>query len=103
MSKRPDSAWSRVQHIPGLTYRRLDHWCFKGYVHVRDEDGEPCHGLRSIGQGSRRTIADDEIRVLTVMCELVTLGFEPAAASFVARALDSGVTKFGSLHIERAS
>ena len=87
-----------IQDIPGMTYRKFDHWCRKGYIHHARRWEETA----SVS-GNHRIITDDEIRVLTIMSELVTLGFEPAAASFVARALDSGVTKFGSLRIERAS
>ena len=96
-----------IQDIPGMTYRKFDHWCRKGYIHCArlHEETTILGPIGHKGSGNRRIITQDEIRVLTVMTELVTLGFNPAAAAFVARALDSGITKFGSLslRIERAS
>ena len=91
--------WEGVQDIPGMTYRKFDYWCHMGYIrHARlfEETAE--------GSGNRRTITDDEIRVVTLMAELVALGLRPQTAEPLARTLALGITAtFGGFKIQRAA
>ena len=75
-----NAAWESVKDIPGITYRRLDHWIRKGYISCGFE-GDEC------GSGHWRTLDGAEIRVVALMVALVTAGLTPAAAAPVARSL----------------
>lgn len=80
------AAWEAVKDIPGMTYRRFDYWCMKGYIRFKIERDKP---KRS---GNWRTITEDEIRVLGFMAQLVNAGVLPAEAAPVARRLAHGRT-----------
>lgn len=91
-------AKNAVQGIPGLTYRQFDHWCEMGYIR--------CGRLLETveGSGNRRTITEDEIRVVTLMAELVTLGMSPLSAEPLARTLALGITAtLGGFRIQRSA
>jgi hypothetical protein len=62
--------------IPGLTYRRLDHWARSGYIRPNEE---------TPGSGIARTWADEEVAVLRRMVRLVYAGMVPPAAAELAR------------------
>ena len=89
--------WATLKNIPGLTYRRFDHWCTRGYIHfLREND------MVAEGSGNWRTIAEDEVPVLTLLTELVTIGLLPQIAEPIARALTSGnVGTLGNFQITR--
>jgi hypothetical protein len=59
----------------GCTYRQLDHWTRRGWLH-------PTGGG---GFGLRRAWPEEEIRVARTMRRLVDVGLIPAAAAVVAR------------------
>ena len=91
--------WEGVQDIPGMTYRKFDYWCHMGYIRYARLSSEATGG-----SGNRRTITDDEIRVVTLMAELVTLGLRPQPAEPLARTLALGITAtFGGFKIQRAA
>jgi hypothetical protein len=90
------AAWEAVKDIPGITYRRFDHWCSKGYIRFDIERG------KSDGSGNWRTLPEHEVRVVSLMVDLIaTLGLRPDAAEPLARALAAGATMFGNFRIER--
>lgn len=62
--------------VPGLTYRALDHWSRKGYLHPANPD---------CGSGRRRTWPAGEVEVAQLMHVLVTAGLSPAGAERAAR------------------
>jgi hypothetical protein len=59
----------------GCTYRQLDYWTRRGWLH-------PTGGT---GTGTRRVWPQEEIRVARTMRRLVEVGLIPAAAAVVAR------------------
>ena len=93
------AAWEAVKDIPGITYRRFDHWCSKGYIRFDIERG------KSEGSGNWRTLSENEVRVVALMTDLtVTLGLRPDAAEPLARALAGGTTiTLGNFQIWRKS
>lgn len=64
-----------VPEIEGLTYRQLDYWTTKGYLH-------PLHGT---GSGIARVWPDEELAVARMMARLVGAGLTLALAARVAR------------------
>ena len=62
--------------IPGLTYRRLDHWTRTGYL--------TCDKVNP-GSGRPRTWPDEELAVATVMARLIEAGLTVEAAERAAR------------------
>ena len=89
--------WRTVQNIPGITYRKFDHWCRKGYIQSARENE-----FAADDSGNWRTITEDELHTLTLMAELVTLGLTPATAAPLARTLALGITTtFGGFQIRR--
>jgi len=60
----------------GVTYRQLDHWCRRGYLHPAN--GHP-------GSGNRRTWTDSELAVAHRMAQHVRNGMYPRAAAQLAR------------------
>jgi DNA-binding transcriptional MerR regulator len=60
----------------GLTYRQLDYWCRQGYVKPAWE---------SKGSGHPRCFTLEEVRVVTTMAKLVSVGIAPASAHYAAR------------------
>lgn len=70
------STTTQVCDQTGATYRQLDHWCRRGYLHP---DGE------GLGQGRPRTWPPEEVRVVAVMVRLVAAGISPTVAAEVAR------------------
>ena len=90
------AAWEAVKDINGMTYRRFDHWCSKGYIRFDIERG------KSEGSGNWRTLSESEVRAIALMVELVTLGLTPAAAAPLARTMALGITTiFGGFEIRR--
>jgi hypothetical protein len=77
------SSSSMVQKAPpwarraGITYRNLDHWVRRGWLH-------PEHVGR--GPGSRRHWPTHEQQVAALMARCVNIGMTPALAARVARA-----------------
>lgn len=65
-------------HVDGVTYRQLDYWVRKGWVHP---DPRP-----HAASGVTRTWPADEVRVARVMGRLVAAGLSPDAAHTAARA-----------------
>jgi hypothetical protein len=61
----------------GLTYRRMDYYLRKGYVHC--ENPAPGSGM------GPRLLDRREIEVLRLMCKFIEVGFTPEAAALVAR------------------
>lgn len=64
-----------LAEIPDLTYRRLDHWCSKGWLRP-DHRG---------GTGYARTFTGDEVQVARIMVRLIAAGLTPSAAARIAR------------------
>lgn len=64
-----------VAQAAGISYRQLDHWCRRGYLHP-DHPG-------SYGVARHWTV--DEVAVLVDMAQLVRLGFTARAAARLAR------------------
>lgn len=62
----------------GLTYRQLDHWTRRGWLHEAERAGT--------GPGYRRRWLPGERDVADVMARLVDLGLAPDKAVTVARA-----------------
>lgn len=62
----------------GATYRQIDYWISKGYLH-------PLRRRGADGSGSPRVWPGSEIRVAERMAILVTVGLTPAAAHHAAR------------------
>lgn len=62
---------------PGLTYRMLDFWCTKNYLHP---------DAKAHGPGHSRIFSDAEVRVARTMATLVSIGMKPEAAARAARA-----------------
>jgi len=88
--------WEAVQGIPGMTYRKFDYWCSRGYIH--------CSSRRFERSGFARAITWDEVRVITLMAELTSLGVLPETAAPLARTLALGITAtFGGFQIRRTA
>ena len=98
-TRRPQgAAWEAVKDTPGMTYRRFDHWCSKGYIQFDIERD------KSEGSGNWRTLSEREVRAVTLMTELVNLGLTPAKAAPLARTLALGITAtFGGFQIQRTA
>src|SRR6202034_2058296 len=75
--------------VPWISYRQLDFWCSKGYV----------HGATS-GSGSPRVFRPAEKRVLVVMARLVRAGFPAALAAKVARVADEAAGPDGTCAVQ---
>lgn len=58
----------------GATYRQLDHWARKGYLHTE-----------SVGTGHKRQWAYGELMVARRMVQLIAVGFNPKEAARYAR------------------
>ena len=72
-----------------ITFRRLDHWIRRGYVHATGG-----------GSGNARDLDEDEARVVQVMALLVDFGMRPAAAANLARPLlVDGIVLSGHLQL----
>ena len=99
-TRRPKgAAWEAVRDIPGMTYRQFDYWCTRGYIRFDIERDKTENG-----SGNWRTLTEDEIRVVTLMTELVTLGMSPQTAEPLARTLALGITAtFGGFKIRCAA
>lgn len=67
---------SEILARTGITYRQLDHWTRRGWLH-------PDHPLK--GCGSRREWTNNEIEVAARMAQLVKAGLTPKTAADVAR------------------
>lgn len=65
-----------VRAIPGLTYRRLDHWIRSGYI--------PDHDYLEAGSGHPRTFGPHQVLVLRHMAALVNEGIKVEAAATAA-------------------
>jgi len=78
-----NAAWESTKDIPGITYRRLDHWCTRGYIRCGFETGEA-------GTGHWRTLDGAEVHVVELMVALVHAGVVPAVAATLARQLAGG-------------
>jgi len=88
--------WEALRDVPGLTYRKFDYWCTEGYIRFAPRTFD-----RS---GCVRAITEDEVRVITLMAELVTLGLSPQTAEPLARKLALGITAtFGGFKIRCAA
>lgn len=85
----------------GVSYRQLDHWIRKGYLHAVSYDWKD-RVVPSGGSGNRRELKEGEMAVLTLMVRLMKAGFEVHSAAIIARrvilfqldsiALDGGIT-----------
>lgn len=64
-----------------MTYRQLDHWVRRGYLHPRGGEGS----------GHHRKWPPDEVEVGVRMAVLVRSGYLPAAAARLARYGAEGV------------
>jgi hypothetical protein len=62
-----------------LTYRQLDYWCGKGYLHVE-----------SHGSGSQREWPPTEVAIAGLMALLTRVGLQLATAAEVARIMVEG-------------
>ena len=88
--------WEALRDVPGLTYRKFDYWCTEGYIRFAPRTFD-----RS---GCVRAITEDEVHVITLMTELVTLGMSPQTAEPLARTLALGITAtFGGFKIRCAA
>lgn len=59
-----------------ISYRRIDYWCRRGYLHPEDD---------GLGSGNYRRWPEMEIEVARKMAVLIDGGFTPAAAARIAR------------------
>ena len=73
---------AKAMRVEGVTYRQLDHWVAKGYLHPDPRD----HAV----SGVTRTWPDGEVRVASVMGRLVAAGLSPELAHRVARMTEGG-------------
>lgn len=71
------SSYEAVLDACGITYRQLDYWVRRGYVHPRDR--------RKNSSGIPREFSDDELAVAARMGRLIDRGFTPKAAARIAR------------------
>jgi hypothetical protein len=79
----------------GITYRQLDHWVTRGYLHPRRRAHNP-------GSGHPRTFTPREGDVAEAMAGLVALGMLPAAAAKIGRRIvTKGEAKVGGLRITK--
>jgi MerR HTH family regulatory protein len=60
----------------GITYRQLDHWTKRGYLHAENP---------SPGSGRKRRWSEGEKQVAALMLRLISAGLTVEAASAVAR------------------
>ncbi len=65
-----------LAELVGITFRQLDYWTTKGYLHA---------DANSPGSGNWRNYDGDEVAVAWLMAELVRAGMRPSAAATLAR------------------
>lgn len=85
----------------GVTYRQLDYWIRKGFLHARSFDWKD-NPHDEGGSGFRRELKEGEMAVLELMVRLMKAGLEVNTAASVARrvvlfdltsiSLDGGIT-----------
>ncbi len=74
-----------------ITFRRLDHWIRRGYIHAT---------VGGSGSGNTRDLDEHEARVVQVMALLVDFGMRPdAAARWVRPLLVDGIVLSGHLQL----
>lgn len=85
-----------IPDLAGISYRQLDHWVRKGYLHA---DNPEC------GSGHSRTFQDEEVEVAVIMGALVKkLTIEPEYAATLARTIRShGLAKVGPYVLARVA
>jgi hypothetical protein len=67
----------KVAEEVGVTYRRLDYYIRKGYLHCENAFGGSGNGPRLLVQR--------EVDVLRLMCKFIEVGFLPEPAALLAR------------------
>lgn len=61
----------------GTSYRQLDYWIRKGYIHTVPNE--------RAGSGYSRQLSEDEIQVARYMIRLINAGFVVSTAALIAR------------------
>ena len=74
-TKQPAGRDAAIPLIEGISYRQLDFWVRRGYLH-------PVHAG---GSGTYRHWPDEEVRVAKEMARLVAVGIPPSLAVRIAR------------------
>lgn len=78
-----------------VTYRQLDYWTTHGLIRTK---------VANPGTGNHRTYTEHEVRVLTLMAQLVKAGIEPRSAAKVARQVVTyGEGRIGPLAVVSAA
>lgn len=77
---------TEVVRLAGISYRKLDHWTRRGYVHPA---GDPFPG-----SGNYRRYDDDEARIICALAKLAPMISPHFSYGSVIEALRSGATVF---------
>ena len=67
---------AELVELAGITYRQLDYWTSKGYLHA---------DANNPGSGNHRNFDGDEVSVAWLMAQFVRAGMRPHAAADLAR------------------
>ncbi len=79
----------QLSEVTGATYRQINHWTVKGYLTHLDLGDVLGRGTQRKGSGSDIMFEPTEVQIVTLVLELIAIGFEVDSAFRVARQLDA--------------